>query len=482
MDLDVDADLAACVHARESPIRALWLRNAGDEPLSAVIRVTFLGLTSRPWVSPAVRLPAGTEVDVLATAPPPRLDATALAPVSPPAEATIEVRAEAQPGGGAPVTVTTLVVARAVRVHGPRSWPIAHRGAVSAFVRPSSPVIVQQLVPALVRRLGGAPRALLTAAGPERAARLLAAVLEALSEALADLGVLADREPFSGEQAVQSVRLAEDVVAEGRGTCVDLAALAAGVLVEVLGHGPHRPWVLLAPTSVPKILHALVGVWLSPPATTTVSDARDAARRGQLLLLDPTRAVSGSPSGGASLITGAPGPVWGLDVERTHVDLPMPSPTTGPTLGALGLRARAEAIRAARGARQLTSAHLLHGLLVVGALTRRLLERLEVPGLLARLEELVAASRAVACEEEPRVTAGFSGAIGGALVLPSFASPDDEEARLLLGIVEGARGRPSSLGDVGLDRVALGRLRALVYDDLGLTVPPVEDSAGLSLS
>jgi hypothetical protein len=478
IDLELDPDLAACVHSRQSPVRTLWVRNAGDRPALVTLRIGFRGLTSRPWLTPALRLASGEDVDVLAVQSPPRIDAAALVPAAPAEEVTFEVTAEAAPEGEPADRSAALLVSRRVRLHGPRAWPMAHRDAVTAFVRPSAPVITRQLAPALVRRLGDTPRALLAAAGPERAPRLLGAVLEGLGETLADLGVLVDREPFSVERTVQPVRLADDVVAEGRGTCVDLAVLAGGVLLELLGHGPYAPWLLLAPTSTPQILHAFVGVWVASPATVAVSDVRPAARDGALLVIDPTRAVRGIPSCDASTVTDALGPVWGVDIQRTHVDLPVPGLVAGPTLGEVGLRVRAEAVRAARGSSQLTSTHLLHGLLALGRLTARAAERLGVPSFRAELEARLAASRSSSSQEEPKTTSGFSGALGRALVMPPFRSPDDEEARLVLGVIEEARGRRSSLEEVGLRGAALDRFRALVFEDLGLPVPPVEDSAG----
>src|SRR5205085_2222484 len=78
-----------------------------------------------------------------------------------------------------------------------------------------------------------------------------------------------DYEPPCWESSSQRVRFPDEVLVDGKGTCIDLALLVTAVLENALWDSAAQPLLLLVPG------HALVGCWRRPTSRQPViADAK----------------------------------------------------------------------------------------------------------------------------------------------------------------------------------------------------------------
>jgi very-short-patch-repair endonuclease len=170
-------------------------------------------------------------------------------------------------------------------------WPglRAPPALLATFVTPNEPV-----VSAILRRVRDRLRATLgdgaLSGYQQRDPARVRDTVRALYETVQSLGLSYVGEPASFEAVGQKVRLAETILSDEMGNCLDVTLLLASCLEQMR----------LAPLLVVQRAHAFPGVWLIDERFPegVVSDAarlRNAIALGQLLFLDSSTAVHDPP-------------------------------------------------------------------------------------------------------------------------------------------------------------------------------------------
>ena len=241
----------ALQHAGMAPVQNLTLHNTGAEPSQNLLVEVALAPADycEPWQTNLAELPAGTRWQSGPIRLPLRLDRLRSVTEKEGAHLRITVRDKEEV-----LLARTLelpVLAYNEWVYLPRFLQLS-----AAFVQPNSPAlhpVVQAASAHLQASTGSTAFPGYQARSAEHVAHMLRAMHRALAE---DCGLAYINPPPSFELSGQKVRLVADTLAQGRGTCLDLAILQAALWEHV---GLH-PCLLLIPG------HAMLGCWMQEQA------------------------------------------------------------------------------------------------------------------------------------------------------------------------------------------------------------------------
>jgi very-short-patch-repair endonuclease len=281
----VDAYSLAMEQSKISLLRSLVLENSGAEPLEELsLEITLLPDLGDPLLVPLPTLHGGESFH--ASDQPVPLPVGLLAQEM--EDRTIELRCRVlQRGEPLQQASRSLRLLSYNTLRWPRSIPGDPAEAYACFVTPNHPVIAQVLkeTSRTLEALGSANSLEGYQSGPERVVEMTGALYLTLGR----LGISYINPPAGYWSAGQRIRLPDQVLGEGLGTCADLAPLAAACL-EQIG---------LFPVLVCLEAHALPGVFLSAEAAMQqgalledVSTVQQLIDAKELLLFDSTSYVA----------------------------------------------------------------------------------------------------------------------------------------------------------------------------------------------
>lgn len=187
------------------------------------------------------------------------------------------------------------------------SWQKGHEMALATFVQPNNSqigtIVKQSLL--LLKELTGKDsyRAVHESTQPDRIDKIAEAIFRCLKD---HYNLTYDYEPPSWESLSQRVRFPDEVLADGRATCIDLALLFASTLEKVLVSNPAQPVLLILRNQMQGEQHALSGCWRSAPGSiepiiVNRRQVMDWVEQGNLLLLDVTGVAKENPFGSSKL-------------------------------------------------------------------------------------------------------------------------------------------------------------------------------------
>ncbi|MCB9876836.1 MAG: DUF3320 domain-containing protein [Planctomycetes bacterium] len=280
--VEVEHGAELCYAMQQSAVR--WLRRVAVTSLEAaplrdlVLRLELPGF-AEPWEARLDELPPGATVQL----PPPdlQLESTALANTLERQRCDLVVTLTR---GDQPLLRTV----RSLDVLAYNEWPGLQPlpALLAAFVAPNHPALAPVLA-AVSARLEVATGDGALDGYQRRDGKRVAAMLAAVHDTLSAVGVRYVSPPPSFEQHGQKVRLAEQVLGDRLGTCLDLTLLYAAVLEHI---GLDAFVVLLRE-------HAFVGCWTQQGSTpeVAVGDAvslRKLVAVGQVQVLECTVACT----------------------------------------------------------------------------------------------------------------------------------------------------------------------------------------------
>ncbi len=264
-------------------VRELLLENEGQQDLEDLRLALFTEPeVSEPWELRLDALPAGGRFAL--SAPDLRLHPSALAAQLERVNGLLSLELRAG---------EALLARRSwdIQLLAPREWPGVSvlPELLAAWVMPNDPALRPVLKAASLRlgqETGDASLAGYQGQDKQRVAHIAQAIYDAL-RAL-ELGYV--NPPASFEEHGQKLRLPEEVLEGGLGTCIDLSLLLAALLEQV---GLHPLLVLVQG-------HAFAGVWLTDyalphPALDDPIPLRKRLRLGEALVFDAAAVASGAP-------------------------------------------------------------------------------------------------------------------------------------------------------------------------------------------
>jgi hypothetical protein len=179
------------------------------------------------------------------------------------------------------------------------SWQQGHELSLAAFVHPNNPAvrIIAKQSQNLIRNQSD-ERSFLKlreTCSPDASDQFVRALYQCLKE---QYDLVYDFEPPCWESNSQRLRFPDEVVVDGKGTCIDLALLVSAVLENVLYGRPMQPVIIIVGDGATQ--HALIGCWRDQPATTKAlsTDRREVVQwvdDRRLIVMDSTGFTVGNP-------------------------------------------------------------------------------------------------------------------------------------------------------------------------------------------
>lgn len=276
-DLHLEVDTLPFVsyalqHAGIAAVQQVSLSNQGAEASqNLLVEVTLLpSELSEPWSTTLAELPAGQVWQSGPLALPLRLQR--LRAVQEKEQAHLRITVRDRDEVLLARTESLPILAYNEWVYLPKFLQLA-----AAYVQPNSPAlhpVIQAAAQRLAAATGSSAFAGYQVGGTARVLQMLSALHDTLAQ---DLGLNYINPPPSFEQSGQKVRLVADTLAQGRGTCLDLALLQCALWEHI---GLH-PLLLLAPG------HALMACWMA--ADGGVEKGGRQPERPSTLTLQPGR-------------------------------------------------------------------------------------------------------------------------------------------------------------------------------------------------
>lgn len=250
----------ALQHAGIAPVQQITLANRGaEESQNLLVEVTLLPSDlGEAWSTTLAELPAGQVWQSGPLALPLRLER--LRAVHEKEQAHLRITVRDRDEVLLARTESLPILAYNEWVYLPKFLQLA-----AAYVQPNHPAL-HPVIQAAARRLaagtGSGSFSGYQVGGAARVLQMMAALHDTLAQ---DLGLNYINPPPSFEQSGQKVRLVANTLAQGRGTCLDMALLQCALWEHI---GLH-PLLLLVPG------HALMACWMAPEAAGSGGSKKD---------------------------------------------------------------------------------------------------------------------------------------------------------------------------------------------------------------